>query len=97
MYNYICLDVYDDSRLVIVMSADLCFDAAMEDAQAAGISGVWMGKQGNGAFYPANTTHRLPFSTVPWKRWSVGSSEMHPRFVTGLSKTIYNNITILCI
>ena len=73
------------------MSADLCFDAAMEDAQAAGMSAVWMGKQGNGAFYPANTTHRLPFATVPWKRWSVESSDwpedgyLHLRDVRPLS------------
>lgn len=57
-------------RLVIVMTTDMCFDIAIEDAQRAGISAVWMGWRGNGAFYPANTTHRMPFVTVPWRRWS---------------------------
>eukprot|EP00434_Breviolum_minutum_P024345 symbB.v1.2.021500.t1/scaffold1806.1/size131321/15 len=72
-------------RLVVVMSEDLCFDMAIEDAQRAGISAVWMGSRGNGAFYPANTTHRMPFVTVPWKRWSqeIGMANRNP-FLEGV-------------
>jgi len=55
-------------RLVVVLSEDLCFDYAMNEAQDAGISAIWLGLTGNGAYYPANTRHRMPFSTVPWNR-----------------------------
>eukprot|EP00930_Biecheleria_cincta_P072433 TRINITY_DN59837_c0_g1_i1.p1 TRINITY_DN59837_c0_g1~~TRINITY_DN59837_c0_g1_i1.p1 ORF type:complete len:694 (-),score=87.55 TRINITY_DN59837_c0_g1_i1:116-2197(-) len=51
-------------RVVIVLTEDLCFDAAMEDAQDAGITAMWLGADGKGAFYPANSRHRIPIDIL---------------------------------
>mmetsp|Transcript_78926 Transcript_78926/g.142365 ORF Transcript_78926/g.142365 Transcript_78926/m.142365 type:complete len:679 (+) Transcript_78926:89-2125(+) len=53
-------------RLVVVLSEDLCFDQAMEDAQDAGISALWIGRNSHAVFYVANSHEKVAIRTNLW-------------------------------
>eukprot|EP00931_Biecheleriopsis_adriatica_P104091 TRINITY_DN78830_c0_g1_i1.p1 TRINITY_DN78830_c0_g1~~TRINITY_DN78830_c0_g1_i1.p1 ORF type:complete len:730 (+),score=118.11 TRINITY_DN78830_c0_g1_i1:44-2191(+) len=56
-------------RLVVVLAEDLCYDQAMNDAQDAGISALWLGRGGNGTFYPANMPElEIPINILKWSQ-----------------------------
>lgn len=55
-------------RLVIILAEDLCFDAALEDAQDAGITAMWLGPNGKGKVYPANSRLSIPIDILQFNQ-----------------------------
>jgi len=53
-------------RVAIFLSDELIFDEALEDAQDAGISAIWLGPITQGAYYPAHSQERICLDIPEW-------------------------------
>jgi len=54
-------------RLVCFFSEDLYFDHHVRDAQRAGISTLWFGKEQRAIYYPANCNATIRIEVLPWE------------------------------
>jgi len=53
-------------RMVCVLAEDLIFDEQLRMVQQAGISGLWIGPEGNGIFYPRGSAAKIEINIPLW-------------------------------